>query len=55
MTKPEWEVTIKWKSGHVSEYIYVGNREEARRVAYLSAPQGDILNVIVKPYVRDYY
>lgn len=45
----EWEVTIQWKDGRESSYVYEGNKEEARRDAYLSSPQGEIKNVIVKP------
>lgn len=49
----EWEVTIKWKNGTESIYVYEGKKEEARLDAYLSSPQGDIRNVIVKPYNPD--
>jgi hypothetical protein len=45
----EWEVTIIWKDGRESSYVYEGNKEEARCDAYLSSPQGEIRNVIVKP------
>lgn len=53
MQKQEWEVTIKWKDGTESWYVYEGKKEDARRDAYLSSPQGDIRNVIVKPYRLD--
>lgn len=53
MQKQEWEVTIKWKDGTQSCYVYEGKKEDARRDAYLSSPQGDIRNVIVKPYRLD--
>ncbi|WP_168735874.1 hypothetical protein [Cohnella fermenti] len=54
MPEPEWEVTIRWKNGSESVYVFQGNREEARRDAYLGSPQGDIRNVIVKPYVQEH-
>jgi len=49
----EWEVTIKWKDGTESEYVYEGTKEEARLDAYLSSAQGDIRNVTVKTYQKN--
>lgn len=51
--KKEWEVTIQWKSGKQSSYVFVGKEEEVRYDAYLSCPKGELKNVVVKPYMLE--
>lgn len=50
--KDHWDVTIVFKNGEKSEYIFFGTPSEARTDAYASFPRGDIANVIVKEHEK---